>query len=94
MNWFETAISEKIEAAGNHVILIPANSPTAPLDTVDLYDGITGNFIAENIPEDSARAFAIIWNELVDSGENTESIKKLNISWLVEKRRGSNGKNY
>jgi hypothetical protein len=82
--WFEEAIAEKLKEAGNHVILVPAQNPNAPLDTVDIYNGETGQFIAADVPEDPAREFAIIWNELVENGENTEKARKLNFSWLSD----------
>lgn len=84
IGWFEQAIAEKISSAGNHVILIPARNPDAPLDTVDVYNGVTGQFIAADVPEESAREFAIIWNDLVDRGENNDSIQKLNMAWLTD----------
>jgi len=84
LGWFEQAIAEKLSTAGNHVILIPARNLDAPLDTVDVYDGVTGQFIAADVPENAAQDFAIIWNELVDRGENTENLRKLNIAWLTD----------
>lgn len=80
--WFDEAITEKLREAGNHVILIPARNPVAPIDTVDVYDGVTGTFIAADVPEEAAHNFAVVWNNLVDAGENTESVRKVNLSWL------------
>lgn len=82
--WFDEAVSEKLHAAGNHVILIPAQNTDAPVDSVDIYDGITGQFIVAGVPEDAAYTFAKVWNDLVDSGENTELAKKINIAWLTD----------
>ena len=82
MKWFEEAVADKMRAAKNHVILVPAQNPNAPIDTVDIFDGITGQFIVADVPEEAAREFVIIWNALQDSGDNTENMKKLNLSWL------------
>jgi hypothetical protein len=81
--WFDDAITEKLREAGNHVILVPARNPNAPIDTVDVFDGVTGKFIAADVPEGDARNFAIVWNNLVDSGENNETFKQVNLSWLI-----------
>ena len=91
MNWFDEAVTEKLHEAGNHVIMVPACNPDAPIDTVDLYDGITGKFIAAGVPEEAARKFAKVWNDLQDSGENTESAKHINLEWLLD---GKQGKRY
>jgi hypothetical protein len=80
--WFEEMVAEKIHAAKNHVILVPARNPNSPLDTVDVFDGVTGQFIVADVPENPAREFAIIWNNLQDAGDNTENMKKLNLAWL------------
>lgn len=88
--WFEDSIDEKIQNAGKHVILIPARNPNAPIDTVDIYDGASSEFIAENISEHSAQNFAVIWNNLVDINENTDNVKKINISWLSTKNKEYN----
>ena len=85
--WFEDEIADKIRTAENHVILIPAQNPDAGIDMVDVYDGVTGKFIAADVPESPAREFVIIWNELVDAGDNTESVKKLNLEWLIQSRK-------
>lgn len=81
--WFEEAIEAKLKDAGNHVILVPARNPNAPLDTVDVFDGITGSFLAADVPEESAREFMLIWNGLVDRNENTEEMKNINLAWLA-----------
>ena len=81
--WFEEIIADKIRSAKNHVILVPAQNPNAPLDTVDIFDGVTGQFIAADVPEVPAREFMAIWNNLQDAGDNTDSMKKLNLSWLT-----------
>jgi hypothetical protein len=80
--WFDDVIAEKISEANNHVILVPARNANAPLDAVDVFDGVTGQFIIADVPEIPAREFAIIWNSLTDSGDNTDSMKKLNLAWL------------
>jgi len=86
--WFDEAITEKLREAGNHVILVPAQNPNALMDTVDVFDGVTGQFIAADVPEDAARNFATVWNKLVDAGENTETAKRVNLEWLTD-RKGS-----
>ena len=55
VNWFEEVIADKIRSAKNHVILVPARNQNAPLDAVDIFDGVTGQFIVADVPEDSAR---------------------------------------
>ena len=81
--WFDDEIDDKLRGAGNHVILIPARNPNASIDTVDIYDGITGKFIAANVPEKAATTFATVWNKLVDSNENNELIQKFNLEWIL-----------
>lgn len=88
--WFENMIADKINDAKNHVILLPAQNPIATIDVVDIYDGVTGQFVAADVPEEQAREFAIIWNGLVDIGENTEAAKKINFGWLVKDRKRHN----
>jgi len=82
--WFDDVIAEKIHSANNHVILIPAQNPNAPLDTVDVYDGITGKVLVTDVPESSAQDFAIIWNSFIDDSENNETAKKINLAWLTD----------
>ena len=82
--WFDDVVAEKLREAGNHVILVPAQNSQAFIDTVDVYDGITGQFIAADVPEKAARNFATIWNKLVDAGENTETAKRVNLEWLID----------
>jgi hypothetical protein len=86
--WFDDVISDKLRDAGNHVILVPARNPNVLMNIVDIYDGVTGKFIAANIPEDAARTFATVWNSLVDNKENTETIKHVNLSWLIDMKGG------
>ena len=83
VNWFEEVIADKIRSAKNHVILVPARNQNAPLDAVDIFDGVTGQFIVADVPEDSAREFALIWNTLIMNGESRESIEQINLLWLT-----------
>jgi hypothetical protein len=82
-NWFDEAITEKLRIAGNHVILVSALNSNNPL-AVDIYDGVTGKILAEDVPEDAARNFVTVWNKLVDAGENTETAKRVNLEWLTD----------
>lgn len=86
MNWVEVEKYEneqKIRMAGNHLVLVPARNEDAPLDTVDVFDGERGEFIATQVPEKPAREFVVIWNELLDSGESIEKIRTINLEWLT-----------
>jgi hypothetical protein len=80
--WFDDVITDKLRNAGNHVILVPARNPNVLMNIVDIYDGVTGKFIAANVPEEAAITFATVWNKLVDANENTEITKYVNLSWL------------
>lgn len=80
--WFEEDTISRIRSAGNHVILVPPTNPNAPLDTFDIFDGITGLIVAADIPEAKAREFATIWNTLVDSGE-TADFARMSTNWLI-----------
>ena len=64
--------------------MIPSRDVNAPIDSVDIYDGVTGHFIVANVPEEAAYTFAKVWNNLVDAGENTELAKKIDMKWLTE----------
>jgi hypothetical protein len=86
MNWINELndeLAEKIRNAGNHIIIVPAQKNTVSLDTFDVFDGNSHEFIAVDVPEKSAQEFAIIWNELVDNGESVENIRKINLEWLT-----------
>jgi hypothetical protein len=86
MNWINEitiANNEKILNAGKHVVIIPAQHDSAPIDTYDVFDGSACRFIATGISEKTAKEFATIWNGLVDDGESVENIRRINLSWLT-----------
>lgn len=85
MNWIMEAnnkTAEQLNNAGIHLVAIPAQNTSAPIDTFDIFDGSTHQFIATDIPEKSANDFVTMWNGLVDNGER-DSIRHINLAWLV-----------
>jgi len=86
MNWIDAITIEsnkKIREAGKHVVVIPAQNVSAPIDTFDVFDGNTCQFIATNVSEKTASEFALIWNGLIDNGESVENISRINLGWLT-----------
>ena len=86
MKWYteiDHELAEKIRSAGNHVIVVPAQTDAAPLDTFDVFDGNSNEYVAVNISEKAAQEFATMWNSLIDSGETVENIRRMNLAWLV-----------
>ena len=86
MNWLEDQnreVTAKIQAAGNHVIVVPAQDPTARIDTYDLFDGSTQSYIATGVPEKAANEFATIWNQLLDNGESVAALRQMPLDWLT-----------
>ena len=93
MNWMNEIDSEiaiKIREAGNHVIVVPAQNSSAPIDSFDVFNGVTKEYIAVDVSEKSAQELATIWNGLLDGGEKVDTIRKINLSWLT----GSVGNRY
>jgi hypothetical protein len=85
MNWIMEAENKNIEQinnAGFHLVAIPAQNTSAPIDTFDIFNGKTRTFIAFNVPEKVAVEFVTMWNELIDTG-NQDSIKHVNLAWLT-----------
>ena len=76
-------IDAKINEAGRHVVIVPAQNAAAPLDTVDIFDGGTHQFIAHAIPQSSAQEFAVIWNNLVDNGETAGHDQNNLMAWIT-----------
>lgn len=83
MNELKNEVDEKIRIAGHHVIVMPAHNDSAPIDSFDVFDYSTDQFLVTDAPEKPTREFAVIWNGLLDEGEPTEKIRKINIEWLV-----------
>lgn len=91
MNWMNEIDSEiaiKIREAGNHVIVVPAQNSSAPIDTFDVYNGATNEFIAIDVPEQTAHELSAIWNGLLDNGEQVSNIRKINLAWLTGAQAG------
>jgi hypothetical protein len=85
MNWIteaENNTAERIDNAGNHLIAIPAQNTSAPIDTFDIFDGSTHQIIAVNCSEKVANDFITMWNGLIDSN-NKDSIAHVNLAWLA-----------
>lgn len=82
MNEIDFQNAEKIRDAGSRVIIVPAINSSV-LDTFDVYNGSSKEYIAANVSEKSAQELAAIWNGLLSTGENTDTIRKINLSWLT-----------
>ena len=92
-NWIEDLNienTEKIRMAGKNIIVVPARNDSAPIDTFDVFDGDSHEYIATDVPEKAATEFAVIWNSLLADGESVENIRKFNIDLLTGVKR----KNY
>jgi hypothetical protein len=86
MNWIDAInieTNEKIREAGKHVVVVPAQNSSAPIDTYDVFDGNTFQFVATAVSEKTAKDFAVIWNSLIDDGESVENIRRINLGWLT-----------
>jgi hypothetical protein len=88
MNEIDSKIAEQIREAGNRVIVVPAQSISAPIDTYDVYNGATKTFIATDVSEQTANEFASMWNGLIDQGEQVDTIRKINIEYLTGVKAG------
>jgi len=89
MTWYDSMLEEidaKIQEAGNHVVIIPSQDKNAPIDSVDIYDGHSQKYIALGIPENTAQEFAVVWNNLVDSGEANNRNQSTLMTWITDSK--------
>jgi choline kinase len=73
MSWIDEFRAEK--NVGKKIFIEPSDKC---LDRVNIFD--SDHIIAEDIFQDAANELVVIWNSMIDNGENPRTI---NLGWLT-----------